>query len=227
MNLNEQESNSNILGFDVGAFLRGKNPQDATYVDTSNYTPTITDNSFESMTNKVIDNLEGGYYHPKMKSGSAMGDSGETMMGIDRKHGGTINTTDAGKEFWKIIDDADASTKWKHYYKGGELEPKLKKLVAKMMKPYYDSYMDRYLSPEAKKIVEKNPDLNFHFVYATWNGPGWFQKFGKKINDAVAKGIEDPKKLIQIALRSRLDSGNSIIAQTGRKMDDILGTNLV
>ena len=66
----------------------------------------------------------------------------------------------------------------------------------------------------------------FHFVYATWNGPGWFRKFATKINDAVKKGITDPNKLTEIAIRSRIDSGNSIIAQGGKKIDNILGTNL-
>ena len=66
-----------------------------------------------------------------------------------------------------------------------------------------------------------------HFIYAVWNGPGWFQKFSRVINDAVKKGITDPNKLSEIAVRSRIDSGNSIIAKTGRKMDDLIGTNLV
>ena len=43
--------------------------------------------------------------------------------------------------------------------------------------------MNNYLSPEARKIVESNPNLMFHFVYGTWNGPGWFRKFAMKIND--------------------------------------------
>jgi hypothetical protein len=156
----------------------------------------------------------------------AMGNSGETMMGIDRRHGGDINTSPDGIEFWKIIDDAGASSKWKHNYMGGTLEPKLRSLVAKMMKPFFLKNMNNYLSPEARKIVESNPNLMFHFVYSTWNGPGWFRKFATKINDAVKKGITDPNKLTEIAIRSRIDSGNSLIAQGGKKIDDILGTNI-
>lgn len=220
MNIEEQSF------FDVAKFMKGSStPQDATYVDTKTIIPQTSPGSFEEITDKVISSLEGGYYHPKMNLG-AMGDSGETMMGIDRKHGGDINTSSDGKEFWKLIDNAGASSKWKHNYKGGDLEPKLKSLVAKMMKPFFLKNMNNYLSTEARKIVESNPNLMFHFVYSTWNGPGWFRKFARVINDAVKKGITDPNKLTEIAIRSRIDSGNSLIARGGKKIDDILGTNV-
>ena len=212
--------------FDVEKFMKGSStPQDATFVSADTKIPQVSPGSFEEITDKVISALEGGYYHPNMNKG-AMGNSGETMMGIDRRHGGDINTSPDGIEFWKIIDDAEASSNWKHNYMGGTLEPKLRSLVAKMMKPFFLKNMNNYLSPEARKIVESNPNLMFHFVYSTWNGPGWFRKFATKINDAVKKGITDPNKLIEIAIRSRIDSGNSIIAQGGKKIDNILGTNV-
>jgi hypothetical protein len=221
MNIEEQSF------FDVEKFMKGSStPQDATYVDTNIITPQTSPSSFEEITNKVIDNIEGGYYHPKM-SQSAMGKSGETMMGIDRKHGGDYNTSSAGKEFWKLIDDAGASSKWKYNYLGGSLEPKLKSLVAKIIEPFFLKNMNNYLSPEARKIVESSPNLMFHFAYATWNGPGWFRKFAIKINDAVKKGITDPNKLTEIAIRSRVDSGNSGIAHNAKKIDNLLGTNIV
>ena len=228
MNIEEQSFSSEKRPsfFDVEKFMKGSStPQDATFVSVDTKIPQVSPGSFEEITDKVISALEGGYYHPNMNKG-AMGNSGETMMGIDRRHGGDINTSPDGKEFWTIIDDAGASSKWKHNYMGGSLEPKLRSLVAKMMKPFFLKNMNNYLSPEARKIVESNPNLMFHFVYSTWNGPGWFRKFATKINDAVKKGITDPNKLIEIAIRSRIDSGNSIIAQGGKKIDNILGTNV-
>ena len=228
MNIEEQSFSSEKRPsfFDVEKFMKGSStPQDATFVSVDTKIPQVSPGSFEEITDKVISALEGGYYHPNMNKG-AMGNSGETMMGIDRRHGGDINTSPDGIEFWKIIDDAEASSNWKHNYMGGTLEPKLRSLVAKMMKPFFLKNMNNYLSPEAKKIVESNPNLMFHFVYSTWNGPGWFRKFATKINDAVKKGITDPNKLIEIAIRSRIDSGNSIIAQGGKKIDNILGTNV-
>jgi hypothetical protein len=228
MNIEEQSFSSEKRPsfFDVEKFMKGSStPQDATFVSVDTKIPQVSPGSFEEITDKVISALEGGYYHPNMNKG-AMGNSGETMMGIDRRHGGDINTSPDGIEFWKIIDDAEASSNWKHNYMGGTLEPKLRSLVAKMMKPFFLKNMNNYLSPEARKIVESNPNLMFHFVYSTWNGPGWFRKFATKINDAVKKGITDPNKLIEIAIRSRIDSGNSIIAQGGKKIDNILGTNV-
>jgi hypothetical protein len=156
-----------------------------------------------------------------------MGDSGETMMGIDRKHGGNINTTPEGKEFWGLIDKADAKNKWEWNYKGGPLESKLRNLVIKMIKPLFESYTQRYLDPEAREIVMKSPGLMFHFIYAVWNGPGWFRKFAEKINEKVKRGVKDPKQLYMTALKSRTESGNTLIARSGNKIDDILGTNMV
>lgn len=188
--------------------------------------------SFQDMVNLIIDKIEGGYYHPNKHKSSGMGDSGETMMGIDRKHGGTINTSTEGIEFWSLIDKAGASKPdskggWKWNYKGGNLESKLKSIVTKMIQKRYDDYSSRYLTPEAKKIVDSNPGLMFHFIYAVWNGPGWFRRFAEKINDQVKKGEKNPEKLYKVGLKSRLDSGNSLIAKSGDKIDDLMGTNMV
>lgn len=177
---------------------------------------------FEKEVNRVIDNLEGGYYHPDMNK-SDMGKSGETMMGMDRKHGVGFTQTSAGKEFWKLIDDANARKNWKWNYMGGQLEGRLRKLVVKMIQPEYERLSSRYLNEKARKLVNKSPNLMFHFIYATWNGSGWFQKFANKINDAVNSGITNISELETIAMKSRKESGNSIIAQGGQKISKLLG----
>ena len=182
---------------------------------------------FDGIVAKVIDKLEGGYYHPDMLQDGRVrdaryGNSGETMMGIDRKAGGDINTTPEGIEFWKLIDDANARTEWKWGYRGGALESQLRKLAGKMIKRYYDKYASRYLSSKALTIVNENPKLLFNFVYAVWNGPGWFKNFADDINSAVDKGITDPEELAKIQIKDRLDSGNSLVAQGGRKIADLL-----
>ena len=190
--------------------------------------PSSKQTNFDELVSKVIDNFEGGYYHPVMEKdgrhpGGVMGDSGETMMGMDRKHGKGFAQTTAGQEFWKLIDDSGAKNNWKWNYMGGPLESKLRKLVSQQIKPVYDDLSNRYLKPKAREIVKNNPDLTFHFIYATWNGPGWFQKFAKKINDAVDNGITNPTELGKIAMKSRKESGNSIIARGGEKMTKLLG----
>jgi hypothetical protein len=96
----------------------------------------------------------------------------------------------------------------------------LKNLVADMIKPEYDSLSSKYLNSKAREIVKKSPDLTFNFIYATWNGPGWFQTFAKKINEAVDSGITNPSELTKVAIKTRTQSGNSVIAQGGKMIVD-------
>ena len=185
---------------------------------------------FKDIVSKVIDNLEGGYFHPNMLKDGRIKDarylnSGETMFGIDRLKGGSINNTSAGKRFWLIIDTANADKNWKWGYKGGQLEPELKALAAEMIEPLYNNLSKNYLSSKSFEIVNKNAALLFHFVYATYNGSGWFKKFAQDISHAIASGITDPIQLSKIAIHSRTKEGlttgskpNSLIAQSGNKI---------
>jgi hypothetical protein len=182
--------------------------------------------SFEAVVAKVIDELEGGYYHPDMlkdgrvKDGRYAG-SGETMMGIDRVAGGSANDTPAGKVFWSIIDNANARQNWPWLYRGGKLESKLRDLAGQIIKPLFLQHSSRYLTPEARKIVMSYNPLLFNFIYAAWNGAGWFQRFAKKINKAVANGVTNPEELFNIAIDARLNSGSSLIKQGGKKIQNL------
>jgi len=187
----------------------------------------ISKEQFVKVTNIVIDKMEGGYYHPDMLLDGRVKDSryassGETMFGIDRVAGGTINYTPEGRAFWKVIDDANARKNWKWNYLGGSLNSKLKDLASEVMYPVYVDNSKRYLSEEASKIVDSDPRLVFNFSYASWNGSGWFQRFAKPINEAVKKGIKNPDKLIQIAIESRTKSSNSLIKQGGTKIESFI-----
>ena len=84
---------------------------------------------------------------------------------------------------------------------------------------------NNYLDTKTRQIVDSDPRLMFHFIYATWNGPGWFKKFAADMNKAVNSGITDSDKLVQIAIDSRTKEGlkpgsspNSLIAQGGKKI---------
>lgn len=183
--------------------------------------------SFVDSVKVVIDNLEGGYYHPQMlKDGrvkdSRYSNSGETMFGIDRKAGGTINDTPAGKKFWAIIDNANASVNWKWNYKGGALGNELKQLAAEIIYPEYQRMSKKYLSPKTKQLVDSDKRLLFNFIYATWNGEGWFKRFAAPINNAVASGTTNLDELTKIAVSTRTQSRNSLIAQGGRKIEGII-----
>lgn len=186
--------------------------------------------NFTDMTIKVIEKLEGGYFHPDMLLDGRVKDkrykgSGETMFGIDRKNGGKINTSTAGKKFWGIIDDSNARKTWKWNYFGGNLKKTLLPLAAEMMKPQFDDFSNRYLSKKSLEIVNSDNKILFHFIYATWNGSGWFKKFANPFNDAVETGITDIKKLRKLVLDTRKNSTNSLIAQTGKKIETLFDTN--
>lgn len=186
----------------------------------------ITTDKFVNLTDTVIQNFEGGYYHPDMLKKGIIKDkryasSGETMFGIDRKAGGALNTTPAGKEFWSLIDKAGARTKWKWNYMGGALAPKLRKLVGQMMYPAFMNLFNKYLSEDAQLAVANDPRLIIHFSYATWNGPGWFQRFANALNAAVKNGETDKDKIFTAALSARTNAGNSLIRQHGVKMMSI------
>lgn len=188
----------------------------------------IAKDNFINLTDLVIKNFEGGYYHPDMLKKGIIKDqryasSGETMFGIDRKHGaGALAKSDAWKEFWSIIDKANARTTWKWNYTGGALGPVLRKLTGAMMYPHFMRLFTKYLSPAAQAVVANDERLIVHFSYASWNGEGWFQRFAKPLNDAVAKGITDKDQLFNIALQARTKSTNSLIRQHGAKMASLI-----
>lgn len=191
---------------------------------------------FEKIIEVIIDNLEGGYYHPDMlKDGrvkdSRYSSSGETMFGMDRKAGNT-ERTQAGREFWAIIDAQNAKQNWSWNYMGGSTAPQLKQKISEIMKPNFQEYLGKYMSEEARKIVMSSAGLTFNFAYAVWNGPGWFQRFARVINEKVAQGTTDPKELLRIAIDTRKNwsgssaGANSLIAQGGRKIEKIIGSEL-
>jgi len=178
---------------------------------------------FKRITLLVILHLEGGYFHPDMLADGRVTDqryknSGETMFGIDRLAGGSLNTSKAGLKFWKIIDSLNARKNWKWNYKGGSHAAELKNLVVEILYDYYLKLSKQHLTAKAQKLVANDNRLLFHFIYSTWNGVGWFKKFAKKINKAVETGTTNKNKLVKIALDSRINSGNSLIKQGGNKI---------
>ncbi|MBQ9213024.1 MAG: hypothetical protein IJ150_03695 [Bacteroidales bacterium] len=187
---------------------------------------------FKQYATLLIDNIEGGYYHPNMKAklvnGNRMLDSGETMYGMDRKAGGTdINDSSAGKKFWKILDDNNASTKWKYGYKAeGQIAKNLKDLAGEMMYNRYKRYSDMYLKGN-KKIVSQDTRLELHFFYACWNGVDWFKRFANELNNEIAQqkqnGKIDYDKLADFVIQSRTNSGNSLIRDGASKVKKIFG----
>lgn len=197
----------------------------------------LSGSNFSNLVEVVIDNFEGGYWSDKWFENPTLGKSmgwpydsrystsGETMFGIDRRNGGSLNTSVAGVSFWQLIDSQNASNTWRWGYMGGASGPQLKQLVGAMMEPVYTKLASQYLTQQTINAVSADPRLTIHMVYAVWNGPGWFKKFGQDLNNAIARGITQPNELAAVALGSRTNEGlkpgsspNSLIYQGGRKM---------
>lgn len=187
---------------------------------------TSVQDKFTKAVRGIIDNIEGSYVDPSQLTNKrekrAFRKSGETMYGIDRKTGGSINTTEKGKEFWALID-ADKKKnpeKWTRYYDGGELKRPLQDLAAEIMKPQFEKLFNTYLSPEAQQVVKSDPRLLFHFIYATWNGAGWFRKFANSFELQLKNGTTDTNALFNKAIEDRKNSGGII----GSKADEVAAT---
>jgi len=174
---------------------------------------------FEKLTDLIIGYLEGGYYHPDMKSklrgGENMGDSGETMFGFDRKHGGELVTSEKGKEFWRIVDENYSSHHGDTKYYNDKADGKLisaavgevlRRLVTEIMTIQFNKYTD-WLTPAAKELVMSSPALLMQFWYACWNGPGRFQVFAQLVNAAVANGTTARADLYSILDKNRRSWG--------------------
>lgn len=167
------------------------------------------DSKWMKITKKVIDKFEGGYWNPECGHPTGgMGKSTETMFGLDRKNGGW-DSKPCGQKFFGIIDNekkklgkSEFCKTWKHGYRGGSLENKLKELAATCMKESYDRNAGRFFNSELKKRVESNNRLLMHFSYACWNGSGFFQKFANSLKKGVSDGLSD-KELVNLAIKDR------------------------
>ena len=185
------------------------------------------DSVWKGFTDKIIDNFEGGYWNKDRTKPSdeicsnhpydpIYDNSGETLFGIDRR-AGEWDKDPAGREFFEVIDNekdnagdmTEFCKTWTYGYRGGSLESELKLRASSLMKDSYDRNT-KYFSSEAKKAVESDKRLLFHFAYACWNGPGFFQDFANDMNDAVNEGkVGDD--LVDVAIESR----NNAFAGTG------------
>lgn len=184
-------------------------------------------NTFEEVTRLVIGKLEGGYYNAQIHNtrDSRYKGSGETMFGIDRKTGGTINTSAAGVSFWKKIDAARGNKSWAwNYIPPDPLQKELVDLVIKMMRPLYDSLMKTYIEDKnLQSVIESDGRLFFNFVYAVWNGTGWFKRWARQIKRAYNGGTKNSEDLLKLFVSLRANSSNSLIAQGGVKIETLVG----
>lgn len=194
----------------------------------------------------VIDNFEGGYFHPKMYIANPVKfkvfeNSGETMFGLDRHAGFNLfykgerksnsvqnnlkfiesgdyeYKNEAAKKFWGILDSLDAKNNFKHLDTGGANREKLTILASEIMYPEFLRLAYKNLSEESQKIVFADPRLLFHFIYATWNGEGFFKFYANKLNKSIQES-KNINTLVNEQIELRKNSNYSTIRNTGEKM---------
>lgn len=197
------------------------------------------DRDFDKVVATVIDKLEGGYFHPNMRTKDpdkfrVYDKSGETMFGLDRHAGHGLyystprkskNVLDnlkhieaneyeysspEAKEFWETIDKANAKNTWKWGYRGGPLQARLTYLAGRIMKKLFDSLSARYLTKESLAMIKSDGRLLFNFAYAAWNGAGWFEKWAKDFNRMVASGEKNTDVLLNSIVNKRKSEGLAV-----------------
>ena len=198
---------------------------------------------------QVIKKLEGGYFHPHMYIENPTkfriyNTSGETMYGLDRHAGfnlyykGTRKTsnvqdnlryiesgvyeykTDAAKKFWTLLDSVNAKNTFPWLHMGGANEEKLILLASEIMYPEFLALADLNLSDEAKKLVFSDPRLLFHFIYATWNGQGFFKFYAKELERAIKQHF-NLEEIVDDQIKQRLSSRYEQIRKSGNIMKDL------
>jgi hypothetical protein len=200
-------------------------------------------NNFAEVVKAVVINLEGGYYSGGGNKDPRYNTSGETMFGIDRVRGGTLNTSTAGKKFWKIMDDNNAKTKWPwNYIPKDPIKSELYTLVTEMIKPQYESLTKKYVNAPVKTLIESDGRLYYNMIYAAWNGPGWFKGFAQLLNNAYKAGSKTSDQLLDVITKDRINGGKeayklgtgknlgsnsaSLISQTGYKIAKATGVKV-
>ena len=204
----------------------------------------ISVKSFFEAVELIVDNFEGGYYHPEMFKDGRIKDpngklweiyktSGETMYGLDRLQGGDLNKSEAGKIFWRVIDTQGAKYNWTWNFPfsgkdkvkllGGvslkDLTHGLKFQLSQIMRPTFNKFFNKYLTKNEQDIIEKSKPLQLHFIYAVWNGEGFFKFYSENFKKDIDKGITDVNQLFNNQIKLRKSSRYIQIRQSGEKME--------
>jgi hypothetical protein len=151
----------------------------------------------------VINNIEGGYYNPAFHTVWDGGASGETMFGEDRETG---KGGQYYAEFWALVDKLRAGKKWAHYYDLKDRPADQKALLTIATKRRINAYKTAaaIFKPEVRKLVESDGRLLFHFYYANWNGPAFFNGWAKIANQQYAAGVTTADAMLKVMLDDRI-----------------------
>lgn len=239
------------LNFDM-ADARLNNPPDDTpgnYEASARIVPSKIGKkmTFVEVTEAVISNLEGGYFHPDMTKDGRVRDSrystsGETMFGLDRKQGDSTST--AAKNFWVALDKEGARSKWRwNHMPKKPLYNQLVTLAAAVIEPKFNNSLNNYCPDKnIQAIIKSDGRLMFNVIYAQWNGIGWIKGLLKVIVQEYNNGKKDAESLLKATVVERVRGGHrmynlgtgktlgsrsaSLIAQGGQKIAKLTGVQV-
>lgn len=203
--------------------------------------------SFVEVTEAVISNLEGGYFHPDMTRDGRVRDSrystsGETMFGLDRKQGD--NSSNAARNFWGEIDKAGARSKWRwNHMPKDPLYSKLVQYAAGVIEPMFNRSLSKFCPDKnIQNLIKSDGRLMFNVIYAQWNGIGWIKGLLGVIIEEYNNGNKTADSLLKASVVERVKGGHrmyrigtgktlgsrsaSLIAQGGRKIAKITGVQI-
>jgi len=187
---------------------------------------------FTALTRVVIDNFEGGYYHPNMLKNFKPSDqaklrfSGETMFGLDRKAGAQLAKYPEWAAFWKAADEGKKlePSAWKYNAKNVPNAGALKEMAGAIMFKWFNELARKYILVGSMDEIVNDDRLIIHFSYASWNGEGWFKRYAEALNKAIAKFSGDKEAIFQEAIKARTMAvnkfglPNKVIRQQGANM---------
>lgn len=203
--------------------------------------------SFVEVTEAVISNLEGGYFHPDMTRDGRVRDSrystsGETMFGLDRKQGD--NSSNAARNFWGEIDKAGARSKWRwNHMPKDPLYSKLVQYAAGVIEPMFNRSLSKFCPDKnIQNLIKSDGRLMFNVIYAQWNGIGWIKGLLGVIVEEYNNGNKTAESLLKASVVERVKGGHrmyrigtgktlgsrsaSLIAQGGKKIAKITGVQI-
>jgi hypothetical protein len=209
--------------------------------------------TFNEVCTSVIANIEGGYYHPRMllpnsrgkvrlvdrsgimraidpKTGGkmdGMSPSGETMYGVDRLNGldNRANNPAVWDLFWKLIADNGGPDLWDYnHIPPNPLKSQLQALTVKIIEPQFESLMKRKVKDKKiQDVIRSDGRLYFNFVYATWNGQSFFERYANAVEKAYNAGTTDPLQLANLVVRLRQGSTSKTIRDGGNIIAGLIG----
>ena len=74
-----------------------------------------------------------------------------------------------------------------------------------------------------KTLIESDGRLLLNFIYACWNGSGWFEGFANTINKAYKGGMTDSEKLARLFVEKRINNAGVLLK--GNKQSSLINQN--